>query len=53
MKIRFSDPELPAVQVNAPAGRDGLWTKTIEAFQYVHRNYHGQYDWVIKADDDT
>jgi len=34
-------------------GRAGLWHKVQEAFRFIHKNYRGEYDWVLKADDDT
>ncbi|XP_059488082.1 glycoprotein-N-acetylgalactosamine 3-beta-galactosyltransferase 1-like isoform X2 [Neocloeon triangulifer] len=34
-------------------GREGLWSKTVAAFKYVHENCSDEYDWVMKADDDT
>ncbi|XP_032584854.1 glycoprotein-N-acetylgalactosamine 3-beta-galactosyltransferase 1 isoform X1 [Drosophila mojavensis] len=30
-----------------------LWDKTREGFRYVWREYGDQYDWFVKADDDT
>ncbi|XP_059482339.1 glycoprotein-N-acetylgalactosamine 3-beta-galactosyltransferase 1-like [Neocloeon triangulifer] len=47
------DDSLPVVKVNAKSGRSGLWDKVKKAFRYMHSNYSGQYDWIIKADDDT
>lgn len=32
---------------------EDLWNKTREGFRYVWREYGDQYDWFVKADDDT
>ncbi|XP_059489321.1 glycoprotein-N-acetylgalactosamine 3-beta-galactosyltransferase 1-like isoform X1 [Neocloeon triangulifer] len=51
------DESLPALKLpgvfNSSLGRQGLWSKTVAAFKYVYQNCSGEYDWVMKADDDT
>ncbi|XP_055377344.1 glycoprotein-N-acetylgalactosamine 3-beta-galactosyltransferase 1-like [Condylostylus longicornis] len=47
------DDELGSIGLNVTEGRDGLWNKTREAFTYIYENHLDEYDWFVKADDDT
>lgn len=47
------DSGLPIVVVDAPSGREGLWPKVRLAFLHIHKHFGEQYDWFMKADDDT
>lgn len=47
------DPDFPTVGLGTGEGRDQLYRKTIQAFQYVLKNHGEEADWFLKADDDT
>ena len=50
----FEDSSIPTMNLEGvPAGYDHLTAKTMVGFDYVYKHYSDQYDWFMKADDDT
>lgn len=56
-KILFVSTEvdelLDTIVVNVTENRKHLWGKTKAAFKHGYENYLNEYDWFLKADDDT
>ncbi|XP_042866354.1 glycoprotein-N-acetylgalactosamine 3-beta-galactosyltransferase 1-like [Penaeus japonicus] len=46
--------DLPLLTVpHATTDRSGLWNKTRDAFRHAYLHYYEDFDWFVKADDDT
>lgn len=48
-----TDPELETVILPVENSREFLWNKTKLAFKYLYDNHVDDYDYFVKADDDT
>jgi hypothetical protein len=46
------DPELGSIALPVKEGRNTLWDKTKNAFQYIYKHHIDDADWFLKADDD-
>lgn len=47
------DESLDTIIVNVTENRKHLWGKTKAAFKHAYEKYLNEYDWFLKADDDT
>ena len=47
------DKSLGAVNLDVEDGRGGLWSKVKLGFKHVYENHFDDFDWFLKADDDT
>jgi Fringe-like len=47
------DENLDILLVNMTEDRRYLWDKTKQGLQHIYKNYGSDYDWYLKADDDT
>jgi glycoprotein-N-acetylgalactosamine 3-beta-galactosyltransferase len=53
IKKRNIDSSFPIIHLDVFPGRFALWPKVRKAFAFIHEHFQGQYDWVMKADDDS
>lgn len=44
---------MPVVQLSVEEGYEMLWGKTKATFIHIYNNYLDDYEWFLKADDDT
>ena len=51
--LPFVCRDIPTIAIYNKTGREHLTAKTIRAFDYVYENHLNDYDWFMKADDDT
>ena len=49
----FANDSFPTIGLGVPEGRNHLIGKSVQAFRYCYDNYGTDYDWFLKADDDT
>lgn len=54
LKLLFQDSAIDSIAVpGAGEGRDWLWGKTKAALKYAWDHHKDEFDWIMKADDDT
>lgn len=51
--FEFLDSDLGSIGLNGVDDPDHLFLKTRQSFEYIYNNYLNDYDWFLKADDDT
>lgn len=49
----YPDLNTVVLDIGGPEDRGRLWNKSREAWTHVYKNHVDEYDWFIKADDDT
>lgn len=47
------EPGWPTIVVDVPDGRDYLWDKARNGFKFVYEKHFNEFDWFLKADDDS
>jgi len=48
-----ADPHLNILKMNMSESRQNLYAKVRTGMAHVHKHYLNEYDWFLKADDDT
>ena len=49
----LDDPDLPAIAISEYNDYDHVWSKVRHAFRWAYDNHLDDFDWFMKADDDT
>lgn len=53
LKEQYDDPLMPFVYLNITDVYERITEKTIQTLMYVHDNYIEDFDWLVRANDDT
>ena len=48
-----TNDDFPTVGLNTSEGREHLTAKSMQGFRYVYEHHRNDFDWFMKADDDT